>query len=182
MTAHALAGDREMCLSAGMDEYLTKPIRTVDVAQLIGRLFPDPRHEHVTSHAPTPPGPEAPSNDISMSIDWGAAAGNMGGNFALLLEVAQALRDELPQLVEAVHDKAIREDNLGCSQAAHALKGSLLFLKPKDLWELAQEVEQESLQGISAETKQKIGRLRELSARLQIEIEQYLRSGSELRN
>jgi two-component system, sensor histidine kinase and response regulator len=179
MTAHALAGDREMCLAAGMDEYLTKPIRTADVAQLIGRLFPETRQEGAAPRVTAAQQALADPVDDVLTLDWETAARNLGGNKRLLREVAEALRDELPQLVDVVEQRASVKDHTGCSQAAHALKGSLLFLKPRELWGLAQEVEQESLQGISPEIMQKIGRLRELARTLQIQIEQYVQSARE---
>ncbi|HLJ17258.1 MAG TPA: response regulator, partial [Bryobacteraceae bacterium] len=38
MTAHALTGDRERCLAAGMDSYISKPIRALDLLALIEKI------------------------------------------------------------------------------------------------------------------------------------------------
>ena len=40
MTAHAMAGDRERCLEAGMDDYITKPIRPQELTELLARYSP----------------------------------------------------------------------------------------------------------------------------------------------
>jgi len=41
MTAHAMEGDREMCMKAGMDDYLTKPIQPGKFGETIARWIPD---------------------------------------------------------------------------------------------------------------------------------------------
>jgi CheY-like chemotaxis protein len=49
MTAHAMSGDRERCLQAGMDGYLTKPIQRSELLALIGNLTAEERTELVLS-------------------------------------------------------------------------------------------------------------------------------------
>jgi len=56
MTAHAMDGDRERCLDAGMDDYITKPMRHADVAGILRRWIPA---EAAASETPLEPGRES---------------------------------------------------------------------------------------------------------------------------
>jgi len=127
MTAHAMKGDRERCLAAGMDGYIAKPIRPAELAEGIERL---------TARPDTPPAkpPEKSSDDC---IDWQGAWANLEGDRELLKELAGLFLDDLPQQMQAIHQAVAKAQAHDLERLAHRMKSSVGNFAAKPAFEAA---------------------------------------------
>jgi CheY-like chemotaxis protein len=116
MTAHAMQGDRERCLAAGMDEYIAKPIRAKALFEKIQRTF------GTTKAAPVTSPPEAGS---TKAVNWSEALAAVGGDQALLKDVAAAFLEECPRQLSAIQQAVQNKDSALLRRAAHTIKSSL---------------------------------------------------------
>jgi two-component system, sensor histidine kinase and response regulator len=111
MTAHAMQKDRDNCLAAGMDEYLTKPMKPELLYTTIERvLSQQPNH---TPDLPAPP------------VNLDSALQTAHGDHALLLALAKVFANGYPSLLKALRQAIQRGDGRSTAQAAHTLKGIL---------------------------------------------------------
>jgi two-component system, sensor histidine kinase and response regulator len=120
MTAHAMAGDRDRCIAAGMDAYVTKPLHPHEILETV---------EHIVGQAgssatASPPPPMA----SGMVFDRDEARVRLGEDRRLLQEVITIFKAELPGLMTAIRKSAKNGDTEGLRRAAHTLKGSLGLL------------------------------------------------------
>ncbi len=118
LTAHAMKGDRERCLEAGMDGYVSKPIE----ADALWRAI----REVVRPRERKPP-----------TYDRAAALARVSGDADLLRELAGVFREESPRLMAEIREALGRGDARKVEYAAHTLKGSASFFGARDVVEAA---------------------------------------------
>jgi CheY-like chemotaxis protein len=119
LTAHALAGDRERCLEAGMDGYLAKPVNSHKLISLV---------ETMTGISDAPIAQDAEAASASAIFDQGELSERTGGNTALMKRVARIFLHDYPAKLRAIERSILRRDASALARAAHALKGSAATL------------------------------------------------------
>jgi signal transduction histidine kinase/DNA-binding response OmpR family regulator len=128
MTARATKGDRERCLAAGMDDYVSKPIQSRRIVEAIERVM--------ARRAPDRSRGEAP-----MAFDRAAVLNRIDHDADLLQELQDALLSETPRLMAALADGLTRSDAKSVRAAAHALKGMFAVFEPNAIVVLANRME-----------------------------------------
>jgi CheY-like chemotaxis protein/HPt (histidine-containing phosphotransfer) domain-containing protein len=131
MTAHAMKGDRQRFLEAGMDEYVSKPIRTEELFRKISVLMGAELTETTSSAAPTG----------SSVIDWNLAQELVNRDLDLLRGVVSVLVQEAPGLLEDVRTSVNGRDCESLERTAHKLKGSLKCVGVIAATQLAEKLE-----------------------------------------
>lgn len=123
VTAHAMKGDRERCLEAGMDEYLAKPVRSGELAVALGRVLPDSTAAAGGSSTmmSTPPLPENILDEATVGSLL-AMGEQMGKD--LFGKVAGTYARTSPSLIERLRQGLAEGQDEAARQAAHSLKGS----------------------------------------------------------
>lgn len=153
MTAHALVGDRDRCIEAGMDHYISKPIRKRDLATAL-EMFDRPQVDSEDTHETTKVSTTQLSGEVA-KINLDAALEAMENDQAILVSVIEAFIAEAPSLLKDFADAAQSRDQAVALRSAHTLKGNFAILQQSDEKQLWQDLE----------TLARNGELESLSAR-----------------
>lgn len=135
MTAGALDGDRERCLAAGMDDYLSKPVNAVELEAALARWVPDqaPQLLAVTGGRP----PSVDPHRLAMLRELGPEDGR-----GLLPAAAEAFRKDVPARLAVLRESVHNGGGAALVQAAHALKGAAANIGATAVATLCGELEQ----------------------------------------
>jgi PAS domain S-box-containing protein len=133
MTAHAMAGDRERCIAAGMDNYVAKPLHPSELIAAVERAA------HAQALEPgVIPQATAPS---AVVFDMDQAQARLGGDRRLLREMIAIFQQESPGMMTAIHKASGRADLEALGRATHALKGALGTLDAPRAFQAAARLE-----------------------------------------
>jgi two-component system sensor histidine kinase/response regulator len=143
MTAHAMAGYRELCLDAGMDGYVTKPLRLTEMARVLARFTEEPAEDAPgTPREPTAPrpaaaqaGPNAPVLDRTQLDDAG------GGDPQMQRELLDMLLESGTRNLEQATRGLAQWNEQDVRRAIHALKGAAATVGAMRLAEACRKLE-----------------------------------------
>ena len=162
LTAHAMIGDRETCLKAGMNDYLSKPVKSADLIQVVARHLKQPaRPFRKAGQAPPPApvkarrkGPERRNHAQSGSatlfgrrmgelppVDISEARHLVDGDTALLKRIIQAFLNDTVGQLEILKDYLVKGLSRRTAEAAHRIKGAASQLAATETKALAARIE-----------------------------------------
>jgi two-component system, sensor histidine kinase and response regulator len=123
LTAHAMKGDRERCLAAGMDAYVTKPLRVEELFDTIARLFGEEAVAVSVRLSALPPA--ANERLVEAVFDPTEVLARLDGDGELLRKMIGLYFAQAQKLLPEIRGAGERGDGKTLERAAHKLKGSM---------------------------------------------------------
>jgi CheY-like chemotaxis protein len=144
MTAHAMAGDRERCLAAGMDDYVSKPLRKEDLLRAL---------DGATVSAGTD------EKETTFLYDREELLSQCEGNEELMSELVSIFQENTPQIVQSIGDAIAKRDAPALAVSAHKLLSSLGAFGAREAGTLARRLERHGQENDFRGTKERFTEL-----------------------
>lgn len=147
MTADAMQGDREKCLDAGMDDYVTKPVQVIALVEALKRARPITAANSTVERLPNAAGDDPLDTllDAATLDDIRAIVGDEGEDG--LAGLIASFLDDAPHLLNAMRDALDREDAGALQAAAHTMKSTTALFGATALAALCEALELRSAAG-----------------------------------
>jgi PAS domain S-box-containing protein len=138
LTAHAMKGDREKCIKAGMDDYLPKPVKPAELGEMISKYL---SNTSVKSE-------KANMNDDSeiCVLDWQSLEERLEDK-ELIMDVLEMFSDSATETISNMRSASSQKDAIAMRKIAHTLKGVAGNVAATKIEQIAMEIEIHSSKG-----------------------------------
>ena len=156
MTAHAMQGDEERCLSAGMNDYVSKPVAPQALARVLEKWL-----NEETSSVPLQKVAATEKTSHSEYPVWDLAGlmERVMDDQELAVQVLDGFPEDIFQRMYALEAFLAAEDCVGAERQAHAINGASGIVGGKALRAVALEIEKAAKAGLLAEASQNVPEL-----------------------
>ncbi len=165
ITANAMKGDREKCLSVGMNDYIPKPLRRSDIADLLRRYDGGGEPEFARCQYK----PLEMMNDTDI-FQEGAMLERMQQDREIAVTIIENFLDDIPRQILLLREAGRDGDAARIKLTAHSLKGAALIVGGNRFSKAAFQLEQHAVQGVTGQTFRLIDELEEEFGILQKEM------------
>jgi signal transduction histidine kinase/CheY-like chemotaxis protein len=173
LTAHALSGDRDRCLAAGMDDYLSKPFSQQQLVAILKRWLPSPAAPKVLVAEPEAPRAGGkPKQCIDNKVLDNIRALDQPGKDSILTRIIDLYLNETPQQLAKLHRAQNAADAETLHNIAHSMKSGSANLGAMHLANLCKELEQKAKQVSLTETEPLIQQIEEAYRQTECQLQQ----------